>query len=43
VKRLIALPLVFVSAVAGAQTGYFIGKKAGPALFSRPDSRLFKQ
>jgi len=34
---------LFVSAVAGAQTGYFIGKKAGPALFSRPDSRLFKQ
>ena len=33
---------LFVSAVAGAQTGYFIGKKAGPALFSRPDSRLFK-
>jgi membrane-associated protein len=34
---------LFVSAVAGAQTGYFIGKKAGPALFSRPESRLFKQ
>src|SRR5436305_2316858 len=34
---------LFVSAVAGAQTGYFIGRKAGPALFSRPDSRLFKQ
>ena len=34
---------LFVSAVAGAQTGYFIGQKAGPALFSRPESRLFKQ
>jgi membrane-associated protein len=34
---------LFVSAVAGAQTGYYIGQKAGPALFSRPDSRLFKQ
>ena len=33
---------LFVSAVAGAQTGYYIGRKAGPALFSRPDSRLFK-
>jgi membrane-associated protein len=31
-----------VSAVAGAQTGYFIGRKAGPALFNRPNSRLFK-
>jgi membrane-associated protein len=34
---------LFVSATAGAQTGYFIGRKAGPALFSRPESRLFKQ
>jgi membrane-associated protein len=34
---------LFVAATAGAQTGYFIGQKAGPALFSRPDSRLFKQ
>jgi membrane-associated protein len=34
---------VFVAAVAGAQTGYLIGYKAGPALFNRPDSRLFKQ
>ncbi len=34
---------VFVAAVIGAQTGYFIGMTAGPALFRRPDSRLFKQ
>jgi membrane-associated protein len=33
---------LFVSAVAGAQTGYFIGRKAGPALFNRPSSRFFK-
>jgi membrane-associated protein len=33
---------LFVAAVAGAQTGYFIGRKAGPALFNRPQSRLFK-
>jgi len=33
---------LFLSAAAGAQTGYFIGAKAGPALFRRPDSRLFK-
>ena len=33
---------LFVAAVAGAQTGYFIGRTAGPALFRRPDSRLFK-
>ncbi len=35
--------LVCVAAIAGNQVGYLIGRKAGPALFSRPDSRLFKQ
>ena len=34
---------LFVAAVAGAQTGYLIGLRAGPALFRRPDSRLFKR
>jgi membrane-associated protein len=31
-----------VAAVAGAQTAYVIGRRVGPALFRRPDSRLFK-
>ncbi len=31
-----------VGAVLGAQVGYLIGRKLGPALFRRPDSRLFK-
>ncbi|MCU1430104.1 MAG: putative rane-associated protein [Actinomycetia bacterium] len=30
-------------AVAGWQIGYMIGKRIGPSLFHRPDSRLFKQ
>lgn len=34
---------VFLAAVAGDQVGYVFGRKAGPALFSRPDSRFFKQ
>ena len=34
---------IFVSAVAGDQVGYLIGRKAGPAIFRRPDSRFFKQ
>jgi membrane-associated protein len=34
---------LFVAAVAGAQTAYAIGRRAGPALFRRPDSRLFRQ
>jgi membrane-associated protein len=33
----------FVAAVAGDQVGYNIGKRLGPALFRRPDSRIFKQ
>ncbi|MCQ1945747.1 DedA family protein [Arthrobacter sp. zg-Y1171] len=35
--------LVFISAFVGDQTGYYIGRKAGPAVFNRPDSRLFKR
>ena len=35
--------LVSAVAVAGAQTGFLIGRKAGPALFDREDSRLFKR
>src|SRR5207237_10721143 len=30
-------------AIAGAQVGYVIGAQAGPAIFRRPDSRLFRQ
>jgi membrane-associated protein len=33
----------FLGAVAGDQVGYMIGARLGPALFKRPDSRLFKQ
>ncbi|HEX2042459.1 MAG TPA: VTT domain-containing protein [Acidimicrobiales bacterium] len=32
-----------VAAVAGDQVGYLIGRRAGPALFRRPDSRFFHQ
>lgn len=39
----IAAPLVWLAAIAGNQTGYLIGRKAGPAIFNKPDSRLFKQ
>ena len=39
----VAAPLVWLAAVAGNQTDYLIGRKAGPAIFNKPDSRLFKQ
>jgi membrane-associated protein len=35
--------LISISAVIGDQMGYFIGLKAGPAIFKRPDSRFFSQ
>jgi membrane-associated protein len=35
--------LITVAAIAGNQVGYMIGRKAGPAVFSRPESRFFKQ
>ncbi|MEU6276916.1 DedA family protein [Streptomyces populi] len=38
-----AVPLICLAAVLGDQAGYLFGKKVGPSLFTRPDSRLFKQ
>ncbi|MEN2743635.1 DedA family protein [Sinomonas halotolerans] len=35
--------LIIVAAIIGNQVGYLIGSKAGPAIFNRPDSRLFKR
>jgi membrane-associated protein len=36
-------PAVAVVAVLGDQTGYFIGRSIGPALFKKEDSRFFKK
>jgi membrane-associated protein len=33
----------FIAAVTGDQVGYIFGRRVGPALFRRPDSRFFKQ
>lgn len=35
--------LVSIAAMAGDQFGYAFGRRFGPGLFRRPDSRLFKQ
>ncbi len=35
--------LIFIAAFVGDQTGYLIGRKAGPAIFNKPDSRFFRQ
>ncbi|MFJ6696309.1 DedA family protein [Streptomyces sp. NPDC091272] len=35
--------LIVLAAVIGDQVGYLFGRKVGPALFRRPDSKIFKQ
>jgi membrane-associated protein len=35
--------MLFLAAFAGDQVAYAIGRKLGPRVFSRPDSRFFKQ
>jgi membrane-associated protein len=35
--------LASLAAIAGDQFGYLFGRRFGPALYRRPDSRLFKQ
>lgn len=35
--------LVVTAAVAGDQVGYLFGRRVGPTLFNRPESRLFKR
>ncbi|MEP7352694.1 MAG: VTT domain-containing protein [Acidobacteriota bacterium] len=35
--------LLVVASIAGDQCGYFLGRRAGPKVFSRKDSRFFKQ
>ena len=37
---LIGIPL---AAIAGDQVGYLFGRRVGPSLFRRPDSRIFRQ
>lgn len=43
----LTLPVIlvgcFLAAVIGDQVGYAFGARVGPALFRRPDSRLFKR
>lgn len=34
-------PGVFLAAIAGDQVGYLLGRRLGPRVFSKPDSRFF--
>ncbi len=39
----IILVLLIVAAISGVASGYMLGRQTGPRIFSRPDSRFFKQ
>lgn len=39
----LASAILIVAAILGNLVGYWVGYKAGPALFNRPDSKLFKK
>lgn len=39
----IVLPLLMAAAIAGDSTGYWLGRRTGPHIFSRPNSRLFRR
>ena len=39
----LACAILFSAALAGNITGYWIGYKAGPSLFNKPESRVFKK
>lgn len=39
----VLLVTVPIAAIAGDQVGYLIGRKGGPSVFNRPDSRFFRR
>jgi membrane-associated protein len=39
----ILLVTIPIAAIAGDQVGYMIGRKSGPAVFNKPDGRLFRR
>jgi membrane-associated protein len=40
---LVVTGVLIAAAILGDSTGYLLGRQTGPRIFSRPDSRLFKQ
>jgi membrane-associated protein len=39
----LAAGILIIAAITGNLVGYWVGLKAGPALFNKPDSKLFKK
>jgi membrane-associated protein len=40
---MVIVPLLMAAAIIGDNVGYFLGRKTGPGIFNRPDSRFFKR
>jgi membrane-associated protein len=40
---MVIIPLLACACLLGDWCGYLLGRRAGPAIFNRPDSRFFKQ
>lgn len=43
INPFVAISTIAIAAIVGNLVGYWVGLKIGPALFRRPDSRIFKQ
>jgi membrane-associated protein len=39
----IVIPLLMFAAIVGDSTGYWLGRRTGPHIFNRPNSRLFRR
>lgn len=39
----VAIGILMAAAILGDSTGYLLGRKTGPRIFNRPNSRLFKR
>jgi membrane-associated protein len=39
----IVIPLLMAAGIAGDSTGYLLGRRSGPLIFNRPNSRFFKR
>lgn len=40
---LVVIPLLMAAAIFGDSTGYWLGRRTGPHIFNRPNSRLFRR
>jgi membrane-associated protein len=42
-KIYVVIPVLMAAGIIGDSTGYFLGRRTGPHIFNRPNSRLFRR